>query len=458
MRQHFKFFLLLCFLNPVFSKAQEPGSLCPRIFFIPSPPAHKSIRWKGVKHEWPPFEEARLLMRFFGIKNREEFYKWIKEGKIPASIPTNPALVYKEEWEGLYHFLRSPLWYDLFGLKLYKSRWLPFDYALHYIWQLGFRTYKEFIIWSKSDERPEGIPIDPRKVYSEYWKGRKHWIGRQKLSYEESQALVQSLGLKSRRDYLKLTQTKKYRDLLYANPFKSYKEWTNWYDYLGTSRYMKFHRAKAYARRLGLNLLQFRDWLKSDARPYNFPEKPYEFYEEWEGAVPFLGIRWMPLINAKKFIQSEAWDVTSKEEFRLWIKENKNILPKNFPINPKQVYGDRWPGWDIFLGLKSFRTKNWRPFEEARLLMISLGIKNRKGFLQARKDGVIPQDIPSNPHRSYAEYWKGLAHFLGLEEQELKAKQGEDSPAYSSDFEEDLEKEFRKRPVDEELFDILSQD
>jgi len=62
---------------------------------------------------------------------------------------------------------------------------------------------------------------------------------------------------------------------------------------------------------------------------------------------------------------------------------------------------------------------SWRPFEKAREFVRGLGLKNsdewRKYCLgKLSSKGLIPTDIPTNPHRSYANTgWKGMGDWIG---------------------------------------------
>ena len=59
------------------------------------------------------------------------------------------------------------------------------------------------------------------------------------------------------------------------------------------------------------------------------------------------------------------------------------------------------------------RKRMYRPFSEAREFVRSLELKNQSEWYAYCKSGEKPADIPSNPHSSYKEEWKGFSDWLG---------------------------------------------
>jgi superfamily II DNA or RNA helicase len=57
---------------------------------------------------------------------------------------------------------------------------------------------------------------------------------------------------------------------------------------------------------------------------------------------------------------------------------------------------------------------NWRSFEDARAFARGLGLKSETEWRAYRKSGRKPFDIPTNPHRAYADAgWAGMGDWLG---------------------------------------------
>jgi hypothetical protein len=47
------------------------------------------------------------------------------------------------------------------------------------------------------------------------------------------------------------------------------------------------------------------------------------------------------------------------------------------------------------------------PFEKAKDIVHSLGLKNQTEWEKYCKSGKRPKNIPSDPHGTYRKYWKG---------------------------------------------------
>ena len=282
------------------------------------------------------------------IKSSTQYRKWHLKTK-PKNLPLNPHKSYESQgWNGWVSFLG----FEELGEWNKKDR-LLLEEARLYMRSQGITNLREFDKWKKEGKRPDFIPANPFRHYGKELKekgGLRYFLGINKLHYEDTKELIQILGIETRKEYEIFAQTKPYSDLLPLYPQDTYKKFEGWRIFLG--QYMPFRSAKIYARKLGLNRLQFLDWLKSDARPLDFPENPQEYYkEDWPGLTAFLGIRWMPLEEAQELIQGEG--LISSEEFLKWIQDNKDDLPENFPTNPPAAYEKQWPGWPAFLGLVS---------------------------------------------------------------------------------------------------------
>ena len=84
--------------------------------------------------------------------------------------------------------------------------------------------------------------------------------------------------------------------------------------------------------------------------------------------------------------------------------------------DPDQVYKDKgWLSWGDFLGFDEGNVVGeWRPFEEARDYVRSLGLSSQKKWEEWRKSGERPPDIPCNPDQVYKEKgWLSWGDFLG---------------------------------------------
>jgi ribosomal protein S19E (S16A) len=91
--------------------------------------------------------------------------------------------------------------------------------------------------------------------------------------------------------------------------------------------------------------------------------------------------------------------------------------PEDFPSYPDQTFKqDGWKTMGDWLGTGSiaFFLREYRPFEEAKDFVHKLKLKSREEWLDYCKSGHKPEDIPSNPDKTYKnDYWKGFGDWIG---------------------------------------------
>ena len=376
----------------------------PYSYFLPLHPQKTYPEFEGWEIFLMPyanFKPAQAFARKLKL-NVWQFNDWLQSGERPPNFPERPHEYYKDEWPGLDAFL---------GIQR-----MPLEEAQEFIQGEGLISEKKFFEWvqNNKDDLPENFPVNPLIYYGSKWPGWKAFLGLDKSLVEEktSQIKKDSSG-KSFENSVEIssetvsetasgtsietisetasgtsvetsaetisetasgtsieTSAETVSETVSGTSIETSAETisetasgtsieTSAETASGTSsemqenkEYMEFKAAQDFAIKLGLNILQFNDWLRFGERPPNFPERPHEYYkEDWPGLTAFLGIRWMPLKEAQEFIQQ--YGLISSVEFYQWLRSNKEDLPKNFPTNPPAAYEKQWPGWDAFLGISS---------------------------------------------------------------------------------------------------------
>jgi hypothetical protein len=114
--------------------------------------------------EFKSYEEARSFVRSLRIRTSYDYISWSKSGERPASIPSNPNIIYgrSREWVSWGEFLGSD---DI-------DRFRSFEDSARYIKSFNFSSIKEYKKWSSSGERPFDIPSNPNLHY----KKSKEWV------------------------------------------------------------------------------------------------------------------------------------------------------------------------------------------------------------------------------------------------------------------------------------------
>ena len=123
----------------------------------------------------------------------------------------------------------------------------------------------------KESKLPEGVPSNPEKFYKHQgWIGLSDFLGVEKTSwmpFQESKKFVQSLGLKSEKEYHKYCKTKDKPENLPKSPDNVYKNsgWKSWADFFGTRNikreWLPFEEARKIAH--SLRLKNSDEWLRA---------------------------------------------------------------------------------------------------------------------------------------------------------------------------------------------------
>ena len=233
------------------------------------------------------------------------------------------------------------------------------------------------------------------------------------LPYEEAKERIQSLNLRSFREYCKLSKQGKLPERIPSAPHDVYKGkgWIDWSDFLGKKRHSKplpFKGAKKIVENFNIRTKkEYYKLYKQGKLPKGMPRYPANVYENkgWISWYDFLGYKrfdWLSFEDAKKIIQK--LEIPNGETFGILHKEGK--IPKGIPATPHDVYKNKgWNGWPDFLGNEKNivynTTRNFLSFKEARRIVRTLGIKSEKEYRTLGKQGKLPKGLPANPQLVY---------------------------------------------------------
>jgi superfamily II DNA or RNA helicase len=337
--------------------------------------------WSNVgRANWRTFKKARAYAITLDLKNSTEWKELYKKGELPKDLPSAPHQVYKEHgWISYGDFLGTGYVYQ--GLREYKS----YEDAKEYLKSFKFKGQKQFWKYARAGKLPADIPSDPFKVYkNKGWKGYGDFLSTGNVStrlmvfrtFKEARKYARSLGFKGESQWRKHTKTKEFPEDIPANPWQTYndKGWLSMGDWLGTGivatslrEFKPFKEARKYARSLGIKT-------------------------------------------------RNQWEDHGKA----------GLLPSDIPYHPERTYKEKgWISTGDWLGTRNVQTnlREYRPFEEAREYARSLNVNSAVGWYKLSKDGKLPKDITSVPHRTYkGKGWKSWRDFLGSKGKRFKDK------------------------------------
>jgi hypothetical protein len=172
---------------------------------------------------------------------------------------------------------------------------------------LGLKTWKGWMAWSKSKQRPSDIPSNPDRAYrDDGWISWNDWLGSKRVawkSFTEARALVRRLGLKTQRGWKEWSKSGQRPSDIPGSPHKVYRDdgWISMPDWLGNGstsnqalhvNMLPFAVGRAYVRKLKLKTQkEWQAWSKSGQRPSNIPAAPNKVYRDdgWISFPDWLG-------------------------------------------------------------------------------------------------------------------------------------------------------------------------
>jgi superfamily II DNA or RNA helicase len=248
-----------------------------------------------------PFEESKKLVHSLGLKSEYEWRNYIKSGKKPRNIPSNPHKVYRKQWKGMGDWLGTGT------IATRKMEFRSYEDARKFVHSLGLKSQNEWHDYCESGVRPNNIPSTPNQVYKGEWKGFGDWLGtgavspqdKQFRSFQEAREFVHSLKLQSHDDWLRYCRLKEKPKDIPTSPVGVYKkEWKGWGDWLGTGavatkamKFTPFEDTRNFVHSLGLkSQTEWDNYRNSDARPSNIPSNPSRTYKDkWISYSDWLG-------------------------------------------------------------------------------------------------------------------------------------------------------------------------
>jgi hypothetical protein len=387
------------------------------------------------------FESAREFVRKLKLNTVEEWMAYCKSGDKPDDIPFSPRDLYKKEFEGYGDWLGTG---NVANQKIKKQKiqsnviqkstslsFRPFKEAQEFAQKLGLKSKTEWVLFSKSGNRPDDIPSSPNVKYnSKGWNGYGDWLGTgnvRNIKYQpfnEAREFARALNLKGQKEWHEYCKSGNRPYDIPAQPTAYKKDFKGYGDWLGTGnvrniKFRPYKEAREFAR--ALNLKNSRDWRtysKSGDKPDDIPGNPeigYRKQQAWKGWGDFLGTGktrftskgiFRSFDESKKFVQKLGLK-SQKEWVEYCASGNK---PDDIPSSPYQIFANKgWKGTGDWLGTGNIRKTmyvEWRPFIQAREFVRSLGIKNYDEWFAYCKSGKKPVDIPSNPWEVYKEWNK----------------------------------------------------
>lgn len=313
--------------------------------------------------KWLSYQQASQWAQSQNIMTCDQWRERRATG-LPEGVPADPETVYGDEFIGWHEFLGVQPARN--GSKMFWSCARVQEWARQHGIKSGVQ-WKEIV---KEGGLPTGVPAQPYKVYKDQFKGWAEFLGVVPLifSYEEAVSWGKNNGITSQLKW-KAAHKKLNPEGIPLNPNRVYKnDFKSWGDFLGTGRiankdreFLSYEDASVWAQEQGI--FSSEEWFYR-ARlgfPPNIPVCPSGIYGKdfrWGHFLNRVGTHrknHIPKKRSKYFVSYEEallWarskGICSSAE---WVNVCKQENPPGIPSCPYQVYTE-FTNWGEFLGLK----------------------------------------------------------------------------------------------------------
>jgi len=241
-----------------------------------------------------------------------------------------------------------------------KKKFRSFEDARSFVQKLGLKGDKEWRLFCKSKNKPVDIPYRPDYHYKKDWRGMGDWLGtgrianqnKKFLTYLEAKKRIKQFKIKGAGEWEEFCKSGKKPSNIPSSPNKNYKNkgWIDWGDFLGT------------------------------------------------GTIAPSKKKFNSFNDSRKYVRKMK--IVSQTQWTKWCTSGKK--PSDIPSSPSTTYKKEWKGWGDWLGTGTIsslaKSKSWRSFKDARSEVHKLakkyGINTHEKWMQAKKSGLIPKDIP----------------------------------------------------------------
>jgi hypothetical protein len=342
---------------------------------------------KEKRFLYSTYLEAYTAANALGIRNRIDYQAHYQDDQ---RLPRNPDVTYADiGWTDWHQFLN----------KQKKCIFTTYSEAHAAVKALGIKNRNDYQARYKDHPR---LPSNPHLIYaSSGWIDWHNFLGAKKIflyaNYEDAQAAVQLLGIKSVQDYREqFSQDPR----LPNQPFDYYRNtgWTNWYKFLGKEKpklYATYAEAQLAAKRLCIRSV--RDYRARHYQDEKLPANPNQHYAEagWTNWYGFLDKAWTTVYATYTEAQAATRElgIASYDEYIAQFRQDPQLRR-----HPEVIYAlVGWENWYAFLGNK--KRDIYPTYNAAQAAAQAMRFTNRDDY---QRRYIEHPRLPSNPNRTYA--------------------------------------------------------
>ena len=357
-------------------------------------------------------------------------------------LPTNPNIVYGDQWKG-------------WDVALGKALLMPYNKFPAFLAQEGIQSGKEYAEKRLELQKKLGgewrLPGRPEEQYKTQWKGWRTTLKKVSKIYNKKPPFIPYEGILSvftkagiqsgkeyyeRKDELEKKLNGKWR--LPARPRDQYKDqWPGWdvalkkipkqFALLKNVPLMPYEKLRAFLIEEGISLgkeyaekrLELQKKLGDEWRLPTTPSVSYK--GQWQGwelelkkpsskkESSVINPPTMPWGRFKNMLVRE--NIKSEKDYNLRrLKLEKKLGGDlKLPTNPDDYYKDKWPGWELALNKDALSYYKFSEFLQKE------GISSIEEYYEKREElgKKLKEKLPINPSIFYKSEWESWDVTLG---------------------------------------------
>ncbi|TKG11709.1 VPA1269 family protein [Vibrio sp. F13] len=348
-----------------------------------------SFLGKEKRSIYSTYAEAKKAAIVLDIQLKSEYQKRYKEDEC---LPSNPNLVYADDWIDWFSFLD----------KEKHSIYLTYAEAKKAAIVLGIQSQQEYLWRYKEDKC---LPCCPNQVYTLDWISWFSFLNKEKRSiystYEEASKAVIALGIQSQPEYQRRYKEHQH---LPSHPEQSYADdWVDWFSFLGKKKRSLYSTYEEVSEAvIGLGIQSQSEYQRRYKEDERLPALPNVIYADgWVDWIQFL----LPnsISNLKQFKTAcTTLKISNSVEYKKARKDYPQLPPK-----PEKVI-DNWTNWYDALDIP-------RPYsyDELCVLVRDNQITSLSEYAKFRIESNDPR-IPVKPEECYQQKgWTNTYDFWG---------------------------------------------
>jgi hypothetical protein len=165
------------------------------------------LRRRPASMPWQPFAKAREFVRSLNLKSSADWHAFVRSGRCPSDLPSNPQQVYAHDWLGIPNFLGFAYASGRqVRRRLSHPPWRSYTKARMFVRSLGLRSMREWKLYAVGKITglppiPPDIPASPDTAYRNQWAGARDFLGEKFMSFQEAKALLRSIPIRTNLEY-----------------------------------------------------------------------------------------------------------------------------------------------------------------------------------------------------------------------------------------------------------------